>query len=153
VIPVIRRVGQPSHGSSRWETVDRRDTIWGRKRFRGPARHGRDRDALAGAAIPVRGFTAALPLDGGAIVERLMDDLSSPEDRVWLVIDDLHERSTDARRQLELLLRSERTGGQISVIENTVPSKCDGPPPHTREFDERPSTCSAASSPSSSRTR
>ena len=62
-------------------------------------------DALRSTATPVRGFTAAPSLDGGAIVERLLEDLASLEDRVWLVIDDLHElHSTDALSQLELLL-------------------------------------------------
>jgi LuxR family transcriptional regulator, maltose regulon positive regulatory protein len=50
-------------------------------------------------------LTAAPELDGWAVVERLLDDLASLEQRVWLVIDDVHElRSTDALRQLELLL-------------------------------------------------
>jgi LuxR family transcriptional regulator, maltose regulon positive regulatory protein len=53
----------------------------------------------------VRGLTPAPGLDGWAIVERLLEDLGSLEDRVWLVIDDLHElRSTEALSQLELLL-------------------------------------------------
>jgi LuxR family maltose regulon positive regulatory protein len=53
----------------------------------------------------VRVLTPAPDLDGWAIVERLLEDLGSLEDRVWLVIDDLHElRSTDALGQLELLL-------------------------------------------------
>jgi LuxR family maltose regulon positive regulatory protein len=58
----------------------------------------------AGSAL-VRGLTAAPDLDGWAIVERLLADLGSLGDRVWLVIDDLHElRSSEALRQLELLL-------------------------------------------------
>jgi LuxR family maltose regulon positive regulatory protein len=61
------------------------------------------------ATIPgsmrVRSLTPAPDLDGWAIVERLLEDLGSLEDRVWLVIDDLHElRSTEALCQLELLL-------------------------------------------------
>src|ERR1700753_1389714 len=53
----------------------------------------------------VRALTAAPDLDGWAIVERLLTDLSSLPERVWLVIDDLHELDTDqARRQLELLI-------------------------------------------------
>jgi quercetin dioxygenase-like cupin family protein len=35
-----------------------------------------------------------------------------------------------------VLLRGEQTGGEISVIENTVPGKWGGPPLHTHEFDE-----------------
>ena len=63
-------------------------------------------DALRGAGSkPVRGFMAAPALDGGAIVERLLEDLASLEDRIWLVIDDLHElRSAEALGQLELFL-------------------------------------------------
>lgn len=62
-------------------------------------------DALRSTATPVRGFTAAPSLDGGAIVERLLEDLASLEGRVWLVIDDLHElHSAEALSQLELLL-------------------------------------------------
>jgi LuxR family transcriptional regulator, maltose regulon positive regulatory protein len=53
----------------------------------------------------VRALTAAPDLDGWAIVERLLTDLSSLPERLWLVIDDLHELDSDqARRQLELLI-------------------------------------------------
>ena len=53
----------------------------------------------------MRGLTAAPDLDGWTVVERLLEDLASLEDRVWLVIDDLHElRSAEALRQLELLI-------------------------------------------------
>lgn len=62
------------------------------------------RDTTPGSSF-VRALTAAPDLDGGAIVERLLEDLASLESPLWLVIDDLHElRSTDALRQLELLL-------------------------------------------------
>ena len=53
----------------------------------------------------VRPLTAAPDLDGWAVVERLLTDLGELGDRVWLVIDDVHElRSPEAVRQLELLL-------------------------------------------------
>ncbi|MFG3024507.1 LuxR C-terminal-related transcriptional regulator [Streptomyces sp. NPDC048254] len=53
----------------------------------------------------VRPLTEAPDLDGWTIVERLLNDLAPLEDPVWLIIDDLHElRSTEAQRQLELLL-------------------------------------------------
>ena len=53
----------------------------------------------------VRPLTAAPDLDGWAIVERLLTDLASLRDQLWLVIDDLHELDSDqARRQLELLV-------------------------------------------------
>jgi len=62
------------------------------------------RDTATGAAL-VRWLTAAPDLDGWTVVERLMEDLASLEDRVWLVIDDLHELcSAEALRQLELLI-------------------------------------------------
>jgi len=57
-----------------------------------------------GSAL-VRPLTAAPDMDGWAIAERLMKDLSRLEDRVWLVIDDVHELDSDeALRQLELLV-------------------------------------------------
>jgi LuxR family transcriptional regulator, maltose regulon positive regulatory protein len=62
------------------------------------------RQTAAGAGL-VRELTAAPDLDGWAIAERLLKDLAPLEDRLWLVIDDLHElRSDEARSQLELLL-------------------------------------------------
>ena len=62
------------------------------------------RDTAAGSAL-VRPLTATPDLDGWAIVEWLLHDLHSLRDRVWLVIDDLHElRSDRALRQLELLV-------------------------------------------------
>ena len=62
------------------------------------------RCTTAGAGL-IRELTPAPGLDGGAIVERLVEDLGSLEERIWLVIDDLHElRSEDALSQLELLL-------------------------------------------------
>jgi LuxR family transcriptional regulator, maltose regulon positive regulatory protein len=62
------------------------------------------RGTAPGSAL-VRELTPAPDLDGWAIVELLLKDLSSLRDRIWLVIDDLHELgSADALRQLELLL-------------------------------------------------
>ena len=81
---------------------------------RSPAEDGPQRlwisvaDALrataAGSAL-VRGLTAAPDLDGWAVVERLLEDLAALPDRIWLVIDDLHELGlAEALRQLELLI-------------------------------------------------
>jgi ATP/maltotriose-dependent transcriptional regulator MalT len=68
------------------------------------------RDTVPGSGL-VRPVTAAPDLDGWAVVERLLADLGSLEDRIWLVIDDLHELgSTEALRQLELLLMARRRG-------------------------------------------
>jgi LuxR family maltose regulon positive regulatory protein len=62
------------------------------------------RQTVPGSAL-VRAVTAAPDLDGWAIVERLLKDLAPLEERVWLVIDDVHELGSDqARRQLELLV-------------------------------------------------
>ena len=62
------------------------------------------RDTAAGSAL-VRPRTAAPDLDGWAVVERLLADLGSLRDRIWLVIDDVHALgSAEALRQLELLL-------------------------------------------------
>ncbi|HYZ54194.1 MAG TPA: AAA family ATPase, partial [Streptosporangiaceae bacterium] len=62
------------------------------------------RDTAAGSKL-VRELTAAPDLDSWAVVERLLKDLVSLENQIWLVIDDVHElRSTEALAQLELLL-------------------------------------------------
>src|SRR5580693_5745559 len=53
----------------------------------------------------VRPLTAAPDLDGWVIAERLMKDLAPLEERIWLVIDDVHGLDSDeALRQLELLV-------------------------------------------------
>ncbi|HEY6496108.1 MAG TPA: LuxR C-terminal-related transcriptional regulator [Trebonia sp.] len=57
------------------------------------------------AAALVRPLTPAPDVDGWTLVERLLKDLMQLADRVWLVIDDVHELASDeALRQLELLL-------------------------------------------------
>ncbi len=58
----------------------------------------------AAAAALLRPLTAAPALDGWAVVERLLEDLSPLKDRIWLVIDDVHELPADALGQLELLV-------------------------------------------------
>jgi LuxR family transcriptional regulator, maltose regulon positive regulatory protein len=57
----------------------------------------------AGSAL-VRAVTAAPDLDGWVITERLLADLAPLDDRLWLVVDDVHELSPDALRQLELMI-------------------------------------------------
>jgi LuxR family transcriptional regulator, maltose regulon positive regulatory protein len=55
----------------------------------------------------VREMTAAPDLDGANVVGRLLEDLSSLREPLWLVIDDLHELQADqAGRDMELLLGS-----------------------------------------------
>jgi LuxR family maltose regulon positive regulatory protein len=54
--------------------------------------------------VLVQPVTAAPDLDGWAITERLLADLAPLADRVWLVIDDVHELGPDTLRQLELLV-------------------------------------------------
>ena len=62
------------------------------------------RGTSAGSGL-VRELTAAPDLDGWAVVERLLKDLTPLADRLWLVIDDMHElRSAEALAQLELLV-------------------------------------------------
>src|SRR5689334_20442208 len=62
------------------------------------------RGTSAGSGL-VRELTAAPDLDGWAVVERLLKDLTPLADRLWLVIDDMHElRSAQALAQLELLV-------------------------------------------------
>jgi LuxR family maltose regulon positive regulatory protein len=56
-----------------------------------------------GSAL-VRELTAAPDLDGWTIAERLLEDLAPLRDRVYLVIDDVHELPAEAIRQLELML-------------------------------------------------
>ncbi|HEX9043035.1 MAG TPA: LuxR C-terminal-related transcriptional regulator [Trebonia sp.] len=62
------------------------------------------RQTAPGAAL-VQPLSAAPELDGWAIAERLLKDLASLADGVWLVLDDVHELGADqALRQLELLV-------------------------------------------------
>src|ERR1700751_5109475 len=62
------------------------------------------RGTSAGSGLG-RQLTAAPDLDGWAVVERLLKDLAPLADRLWLVIDDMHElRSAEALAQLELLV-------------------------------------------------
>jgi LuxR family maltose regulon positive regulatory protein len=66
-------------------------------------------DALRGTtpgAGLVRPVTAAPDPDGWAAVERLLDDLGPLQERIWLVVDDLHELDCDTTlAQMELLVR------------------------------------------------
>ena len=55
-------------------------------------------------SVLVQTVSAAPDLDGWALVERLLKDLAALEDRVWLVIDDVHEVGPEVLRQLELLV-------------------------------------------------
>ena len=52
----------------------------------------------------VRAVTGAPELDGWALAEGLLSDLAPLDERLWLVVDDVHELGPDALRQLELLL-------------------------------------------------
>ncbi len=62
------------------------------------------RGTAAGSAL-VRPLTAAPGLDGWAVVERLLKDLAPLEDRLWLVIDDVHLLDPgEVLPQLELLV-------------------------------------------------
>ena len=62
------------------------------------------RGTVAGSAL-VKPLSAAPDLDGWAVVEQLLSDLGSLEDRLWLIVDDLHELAgTQALQQLQLLM-------------------------------------------------
>jgi len=61
------------------------------------------RRTVPGSAL-VRPLTVAPDLYGWALVERLLKDLAPLEDRLWLVIDDVHELSPEALRQLEVFV-------------------------------------------------
>jgi len=62
------------------------------------------RQTVPGSEL-VRALTAAPDLDGWAMVERLLKDLAPLMDRLWLMVDDVHELgSAEAQRQLELLV-------------------------------------------------
>lgn len=64
---------------------------------------GAVRRTSAGSKL-VRELTPAPDLDGWAITELLLEDLASLQDRIWLVIDDVHELgSADVLCQLELM--------------------------------------------------
>jgi LuxR family transcriptional regulator, maltose regulon positive regulatory protein len=59
----------------------------------------------AAGSVLVGKVTAAPELDGWSIAERLLADLASLEEPLWLVIDDVHELgSAETLRQLELLV-------------------------------------------------
>jgi len=61
------------------------------------------RQTSAGAGL-VQGMSVAPDLDAWALVERLLADLAPLDDRLWLVIDDVHELDPETSRQLELLV-------------------------------------------------
>jgi LuxR family maltose regulon positive regulatory protein len=67
-------------------------------------------DSLRGTRMGserVRELTAAPDLDGAIVVRRLLEDVGSLDEAVWLLIDDLHElHDEQVVRQIELLLRS-----------------------------------------------
>jgi LuxR family maltose regulon positive regulatory protein len=75
-------------------------------------------DALRGttaAAQLVRPLSPAPDLDGWQILERLLKNLAPLADRVWLVIDDLHElKSPQTLELLELLIL--RAPGQLRFV-------------------------------------
>ena len=89
------------------------------------------RDTAAGSKL-VRPLTAAPDLDGWAVVERLLTDLGGLEDRVWLVIDDVHElRSAEVLRQLQLLLMRAPAG--LRFVLATRRARAAGPVPGRRD--------------------
>ena len=67
------------------------------------------RQTVPGSAM-VQALAAAPDLDGWAVTERLLADLAPLRDRLWLVVDDVHELGPDALRQLELLIMRAPSG-------------------------------------------
>jgi LuxR family maltose regulon positive regulatory protein len=67
-------------------------------------------DSLRGTRMGserVRELTAAPDLDGATVVRRLLEDVGSLDESVWLVLDDLHDlHDEQVVRQIELLLGS-----------------------------------------------
>jgi LuxR family maltose regulon positive regulatory protein len=61
------------------------------------------RQTAAGSAL-VQPLTAAPDLDGWTMVERLLADLAPLADRLWVLIDDVHELDPESLRQLELVI-------------------------------------------------
>jgi LuxR family transcriptional regulator, maltose regulon positive regulatory protein len=78
-------------------------------------------DALRGTAAGarlIRELTPAPGVDGATIAERVLEDLSSLEDPLWLVIDDAHELgSSEALRQLSLF--SMRAPDRLRLVLST----------------------------------
>jgi len=72
-------------------------------------------------ALLVRVLTAAPHLDGWALVERLLKDLAPLDERVWLVIDDVHELGPEVLQQLGL--HRLRLEGQLAEIRRSVRSR------------------------------
>ena len=68
------------------------------------------RQTAPGSAL-VRELTAAPDLDGWTIVERLLKDLAPLADRLWLVIDDLHELGSDRGAEAAGAAGHARAGG------------------------------------------
>jgi LuxR family transcriptional regulator, maltose regulon positive regulatory protein len=65
----------------------------------------------------VRELTAAPGLDGATVVGRLLEDLGSLQEQLWLVIDDLHElQSHEAIHDMELLLAAAPPGLRFVLL-------------------------------------
>jgi LuxR family maltose regulon positive regulatory protein len=61
------------------------------------------RQTSSGAEL-VQAVSAAPDLDAWCLVERLLENLAPLAERLWLVMDDVHELDAEALRQLELLV-------------------------------------------------
>jgi LuxR family transcriptional regulator, maltose regulon positive regulatory protein len=94
---------------SQADVAERAAWVTAAPEFRDPQRFwlsviGALRGTAPGSAL-VQPVSAAPGLDGWALVERLLSDLAPLRDRVWLVVDDVHELGPgQPLRQLELLV-------------------------------------------------
>jgi LuxR family transcriptional regulator, maltose regulon positive regulatory protein len=95
--------------------------VWVQDEHRDPRRFWTSvADALRGTAAGstlVRPVAAAPDLDGWSVVERLLADLGSLRNRIWLVIDDVHALgSAETLRQLELMLMRAPAGLRFVLV-------------------------------------
>jgi len=84
------------------------------------------RGTAPGSAL-VQALTATPDLDGWAIAERLLTDLSPLRVPLCLVVDDLHELDPDVLRQLELLVLRGAAGAEVRA--GRSPRRAAGPAP------------------------
>jgi len=76
------------------------------------------RQTAAGSVL-VREVTAAPDLDGWVITERLLADLAPLDDRLWLVVDDVHELGAEWANKAAAV-REPRPRGHSATVSSLV---------------------------------